>query len=60
MAELAEILSAVEALKVEDKGSRFDSMMAREGIKDLGAKFVAKGNLTWGEIQIHFSSLAPL
>ena len=36
------ILSYFEALKVEEKGSRFDSMMAREGIKDLGGKFVTK------------------
>lgn len=36
------ILSYFEALKIEEKGSRFDSMMAREGIKDLGGKFVAK------------------
>jgi tetratricopeptide (TPR) repeat protein len=36
------ILSYFEALKIEEKGTRFDSMMAREGIKDLGAKFVAK------------------
>jgi tetratricopeptide (TPR) repeat protein len=37
------ILSYFEALKVEDKASRFESMMAREGIKDLGARFVS----TW-------------
>jgi tetratricopeptide (TPR) repeat protein len=37
------ILSYFEALKVEDKATRFESMMAREGIKDLGARFVA----TW-------------
>lgn len=36
------ILSYFEALKIEEKGTRFDSMMAREGIKDLGGKFVAK------------------
>ncbi len=36
------ILAYFEALKVEDKGSRFESMMAREGIKDLGARFVAR------------------
>ena len=36
------ILSYFEALKVEDKGSRFESMMAREGIKDLGARFVQR------------------
>lgn len=36
----AAILSYFEALKDEEKGSRFDSMMAREGIKDLGARFV--------------------
>lgn len=36
------ILSYFEALKVEEKGSRFDSMMAREGIKDLGARFVSR------------------
>lgn len=35
------ILSYFEALKIEEKGTRFDSMMAREGIKDLGGKFVA-------------------
>ncbi len=38
----AAILSYFEALKVEEKGSRFESMMAREGIKDLGARFVAR------------------
>ena len=37
----AAILSYFEALKVEEKGSRFESMMAREGIKDLGGQFVA-------------------
>jgi tetratricopeptide (TPR) repeat protein len=37
------ILSYFEALKLEDKATRFESMMAREGIKDLGARFVA----TW-------------
>lgn len=36
------ILSYFEALKVEDKGTRFESMMAREGIKDLGARFVQR------------------
>lgn len=36
----ASILSYFEALKIEGKGTRFDSMMAREGIKDLGARFV--------------------
>jgi cellulose synthase operon protein C len=36
------ILSYFEALKIEEKGTRFDSMMAREGIKDLGGKFVAR------------------
>ncbi|HEY1098559.1 MAG TPA: tetratricopeptide repeat protein, partial [Myxococcota bacterium] len=36
------ILSYFEALKVEEKATRFESMMAREGIKDLGARFVAK------------------
>lgn len=35
------ILAYFEALKIEEKGTRFDSMMAREGIKDLGARFVA-------------------
>ena len=39
----AAILSYFEALKVEDKSTRFESMMAREGIKDLGARFVS----TW-------------
>lgn len=34
------ILSYFEALKLEEKGTRFESMMAREGIKDLGARFV--------------------
>ncbi len=38
----AAILSYFEALKVEDKATRFESMMAREGIKDLGARFVSK------------------
>lgn len=36
------ILSYFEALKIEERGTRFDSMMAREGIKDLGGKFVSK------------------
>lgn len=36
------ILSYFEALKIEEKGTRFDSMMAREGIKDLGGRFVAR------------------
>ena len=36
------ILSYFEALKVEEKGTRFDSMMAREGIKDLGSRFVSR------------------
>lgn len=36
------ILSYFEALKVEEKGSRYDSMMAREGIKDLGGLFVTR------------------
>jgi tetratricopeptide (TPR) repeat protein len=36
-------LSYFEALKLEDRATRFDSMMAREGIKDLGARFVS----TW-------------
>jgi tetratricopeptide (TPR) repeat protein len=39
----AAIVSYFEALKVEEASTRFDSMMAREGIKDLGARFV----LTW-------------
>jgi tetratricopeptide (TPR) repeat protein len=36
------ILAYFEAIKVEDKSTRFESMLAREGIKDLGARFVAK------------------
>jgi cellulose synthase operon protein C len=36
------ILAYFEALKIEEKGSRYDSMMAREGIKDLGGRFVTK------------------
>ena len=36
------ILAYFEALKFEEQGSRFESMMAREGIKDLGARFVAR------------------
>ncbi len=34
------VVSYFEALKKEDTGSRFDSMMAREGIKSIGALFV--------------------
>jgi tetratricopeptide (TPR) repeat protein len=34
------IVAYFEALKLEEKGTRFESMMAREGIKYLGAEFV--------------------
>jgi tetratricopeptide (TPR) repeat protein len=34
------ILAYFEALKLEEQGTRFESMMAREGIKNLGALFV--------------------
>jgi len=34
------IVAYFEALKLESKGTRFESMMAREGIKYLGAQFV--------------------
>ena len=37
------ILSYFEALKVDEKATRFETTMAREGIKDLGARFVG----TW-------------
>jgi tetratricopeptide (TPR) repeat protein len=35
------ILSYFEALKTGEKATRFESMMAREGIKALGARFVS-------------------
>jgi tetratricopeptide (TPR) repeat protein len=38
----AAILSYFEALKKDDETSRFDSMMAREGIKYLGAEYVRR------------------
>jgi tetratricopeptide (TPR) repeat protein len=34
------VVSYFEALKKEDRGTRFESMMAREGIKHLGGRFV--------------------
>lgn len=36
----AAIVAYFEALKTEERGTRLQSMMAREGIKNLGAKFV--------------------
>jgi len=49
------ILSYFEALKVEDKASRFESMMAREGIKDLGARFVSKWPADENAPQVKFN-----
>jgi tetratricopeptide (TPR) repeat protein len=36
------IVAYFEAIKAEDKSTRFESMLAREGIKDLGARFVSR------------------
>jgi tetratricopeptide (TPR) repeat protein len=49
------IVSYFEALKRETKGTRFHSMMAREGIKDLGGSFVAKFPTDTNTPQVKFN-----